>query len=119
VIASENTISAAHLSSRHKWANTVQMGLTLMLVHYMLAAAGHVTLGSWQPFVTLADGVHSAEQIARFTKIVAIVNVSILISIASTWLGVSIATAVKTWEFLNYLRKQRRVAPQPASLQLL
>ena len=74
------------------WSHLVQMGLTLMLVHYMLAAAGHVTLGSWQPFVTLADGVHSAEQIARFTRIVAIVNVSILISIASTWLGVSIAT---------------------------
>jgi hypothetical protein len=101
-----------------RWSHLVQLGLTLILVHLLLRAAGHVT-GTWQPFVTLADGIRTPDQIVRFTKIVAVVNASVLISIAATWIGVSISTAIKTWEFLNYLRKQRKLAPQPASLQML
>jgi hypothetical protein len=48
--------------------------------------------------------------------VAAIVNVSILISLASTWLGLSIAGVIQTWQFLQYLRK-KRVVQQPASLQ--
>jgi hypothetical protein len=49
--------------------------------------------------------------------VAAIVNVSILISLASTWLGLSIAGVIQTWQFLQYLRKKKLVTAQPASLQ--
>jgi hypothetical protein len=50
--------------------------------------------------------------------VAAIVKVSILVSLASAWLGVCIAGIVHAWEFLRYLRKQISGARHPASLQL-
>ena len=101
------------------WTHIVQLALTLILMHYMLAAAGHTNHGVWQPFVALADNVRDAGEIARFTVVVAVVNVSLLISLICTWFGAGIGAAVHTWKFLNYLRKQRSVSQQAASFQVL
>jgi hypothetical protein len=49
--------------------------------------------------------------------VAAIVNVSILVSLASAWLGVCIGIA-HTWELLRYLRKRISGARHPASPQL-
>src|SRR5579864_9104436 len=99
------------------WSQLVQALLTLILVHYMIEAAGHTVQGNWHPFVMVADSVRSSEQYARFSKIVAIVNVAGLITIVCTWIGVCIGGAVHTWELLKYIRKQRSVSERPASLQ--
>src|SRR5579864_4743146 len=99
------------------WSQLVQALLTLILVHYMIEAAGHTVQGNWHPFVMVADSVRSSEQYARFSKIVAIVNVAGLITLVCTWIGVCIGGAVHTWELLKYIRKQRSVSERPASLQ--
>jgi hypothetical protein len=99
------------------WTQLVQAILTLILAHYMIEAAGHTVQGDWHPFVMVADGLRSSEQYVRFTKIVAVVNVSGLICLVCTWVGVCIGGAVHTWELLKYIRKQRTASQQPASLQ--
>jgi len=101
------------------WSQLVQSFLTLLLVHYMIGAASYTTQGAWHPFVTLADGARNPEQYIRFTKIAAIVNASLLLSLVGTWIGLSIATAVQTWQLMKHIRKQRTMPQQPASLQVL
>jgi hypothetical protein len=106
--------------SRPQWpwfphlAQLVQTGLTLILVHAMLNASIPTVNGDWHPFVVLTDAARNS---AQYIRVAAIVNVSILISLASTWLGLSIAGVIQTWQFLQYLRKKKLVTAQPASLQ--
>jgi hypothetical protein len=80
--------------------------LTLLVVNYMLQAIGK--LPSAFPFVVLQDVVRDSP---KYLRVAAIVNVSILVSIAGTWLGVCIASIVQTWQFMRYLRK-RASGPQ-------
>ena len=64
------------------------------------------------PFLVLQDAVRDS---AKYFKLVAIVNVSILASVAFTWLGVCIAAIIQIWEFLRYLRKRTSGAqPTPS-----
>jgi hypothetical protein len=91
-------------------ANTV---LTLIVLSYMsnaVGAAAHTANDSWYPFVIPAEAVRDSVQYAR---IAAVVNVSILIGMAGTWLGLCIAAIVQTWEFLRYLRRRNAGAQQP------
>ena len=119
IVRSAISVARPQWTSFPLWTQLVQLALMLILVNFMFRAAGHPVQGSWQPFVTLADGVRGAEQIARFTKIVAIVNASLLIALLCTWVGASIGGVVHTWEFLKYLRKHRSLSQQSASLQVL
>jgi hypothetical protein len=100
------------------WSRIVQAVLTLMLVNAMINAGGHTVNGDWHPFVSVAAGLRGAEKYAELTKIAAIVNISILISLICTWIGAGIGGAVQTWELLKYIRKQK-ISHEPASLQVL
>jgi len=100
------------------WSQLLQTAVSLILVHYMIQVAGHTVQADWHPFVTIADGVRSSEQYVRYTTIAAVVNVSLLIGLVGTWLGVCIGGAVQTWELLKHIRKNRSVSQQPASVQL-
>jgi hypothetical protein len=93
----------------------LQLVCTLILLRFLLAATFHVPAGDWYPFVTLAD---SAVKSATSVRLAAIVNVSILISLASTWLGVSIALVVHTLKFLRFLRGSRDLTTHSVSLQV-
>ena len=84
-----------------------QSVLMLVVVHSMIQAISNVPTA--YPFVLLQDGVRDS---AKYSKLVAIVNVSILASVAFTWLGVCIAAIIQTWEFLRYLRKRVSGTPQ-------
>jgi hypothetical protein len=55
-------------------------------------------------------------QDAAHRQLAAIVNVSILLSIAATWLGVCIAVVVQSRQFMHYLRKPSSGGHLPASL---
>ena len=90
-----------------------QAVLVLILLKYIVGAAGHVSSSNWYPFVTLAD---SAKSSAQHISIAAVVNVSIYIALAATWLGVCIGAVVHTWELIRHFRDQRS-GPQAASLQ--
>jgi hypothetical protein len=59
----------------------------------------------------------AAKGSAQARHVAAIVNVSILLSLAATWLGISIGMVVHVWQFLVYLRKRDSNARQAASLQ--
>jgi len=99
------------------WTQFLQTVLTLIIVHHMIQGSGHLLQGEWQPFVMVADGVRNSEQFVRFTKIAAIVNGTIVISLACTWLGVCLGGAFQVWELLKYARK-RAVSRLPASLEM-
>jgi hypothetical protein len=88
--------------------NTV---LTLVVLNYVSNAAGHTLNGNWHPFVVPADSVRDS---AQYAHIAAIVNASILISLAAAWLGLCIAAIVQTWEFLRYVRRRNSGTQQPA-----
>jgi hypothetical protein len=94
----------------------VQAILILIVLNYMIDAAGHVIHGDWHPFVMIADQVRGTEKYADLIKVVAIINVSALIWLVCTWVGVSIGAAVHLWQLLKYLRKPRGVSQLPASL---
>jgi len=67
------------------------------------------------PFVVSQYAVQDSP---KYFKLVAIVNVSILVSVACTWLGVCIAAFIQTWAFLRYLRKRPSPPWRPVSLGL-
>ena len=97
-------------------AQLVQTVVTIIIVNFMIDAAGQTTGGGWYPFVILADSVRNSP---HYVKIAAVVNASILISLVCTWFGLCIAGVVQTWQLLKYLRKRISRAQQPASLQML
>ena len=99
-------------------ARIVQAMATLVLVNAIITAAGHTVSADWHPFVTVASTLRGTEKYAQLVKIAAIVNVSILISLVGTWIGVGIGGAIQTWELLKYIRKQR-ISHEPASLEVL
>ena len=100
------------------WAQLLQALLMLIFVHYMVAAVGHTVQGGWQPFVAIADSVPGTEKYAQLIKVVAIINVSLLISLVCMWVGVCIGVAAQTWKLLKHIRKQTGVTELPASLRV-
>jgi hypothetical protein len=84
-------------------ANSV---FVLIVLNYIIRAVSRST--SAFPFVMMQDAAHR--------QLAAIVNVSILLSIAATWLGVCIAVVVQSRLFMHYLRKPSSGGHLPASL---
>jgi len=89
----------------------LQSVLTLILLHYLIEVISK-TPGAYQ-FVVLQDAVRDSR---KYFQIAGIVNLSILVSVAFTWLGVCIAAITQTWEFLGYLRKRISYTERPASI---
>jgi hypothetical protein len=65
------------------------------------------------PYLVLTAAAQNSAQAIRTA---AIVNVSILLSLLGTWLGLSIATIIHMWKLLSYVRKRRAGMQQTASL---
>jgi len=99
-----------------KAGQLLHTGLTLLLLHYILKAAGQAPAGNWYPFVFLADNLRDS---AHYIKIAAIVNASILLSCVGAWIGLGIAAPIQSWEFMSYLRKRSSGVHQSATLQAL
>jgi hypothetical protein len=93
----------------------LQTALSLVVVNFMINAGSPTPNGAWHPFVVLEDSVQNS---AHYIRIAAIVNASILLSLAATWLGLSIAAVVQTWKLMRYLRKPISGAGQIASPHL-
>ena len=102
---------------RPQWAwfpslsQLLNTALTLVVLNYLSNAVGHSLNGTSHPFVVPADSVRDS---AQYIRIAAIVNASILISMAAAWLGLCIAAIVQTWEFMRYLRRRNSGTQQPA-----
>jgi hypothetical protein len=93
-------------------SQVLQTVFGLIILRFMLNALGHMAYGPW-PFVTLTEAARNS---AQYIRVAAIVNVSVLIGLASCWLGFSIALVVHTWKFLQCVRKGARQPPQTAPL---
>ncbi len=63
------------------WSKLLQTVLSLVVVNYMINAAGQTAGAAWHPFVIAAQGGEQS------VKIAAIVNVSILVSLVCTCAG--------------------------------
>jgi hypothetical protein len=88
-------------------ANSV---ITLIVLNFMIEAITKTP--SPYPLVVLRDVVRDSP---KYIKIAAIVNVSILVSVAGAWFGLCIAAIIQTWQFMRYLHKRATGAPQAAS----
>jgi len=91
----------------------VQSVLTLILLNFIFNAAGPTPGGNWQPFVVLTDAAAGS---AQYVKVAAIVNVSILVCLACSWMGLCIAIVIHLWQLLRYVRNRVLGGGQPASL---
>jgi hypothetical protein len=88
----------------------MQSVLTLIVLNYMIQAISRTP--SAYPFVVLEDSVRDSR---KYIQVAGIVNVSILVSVAGTWIGVCIASIVQTWQFMRYLYKRTTAPQRPAS----
>ena len=120
-LAAIGILRSAITLARPKWdwfpkaGQLVNMGLTLILLHYLLNVAGRVPAGGWQPFAVIADNLQDS---VRYVKIAGIVNASILLSCVGAWVGLCIATPIEAWKFMSYLRKRTSGPHQPLILQV-
>jgi hypothetical protein len=119
IVRSAITLARPRWTAFPLWAQLVQTFAFLILVHYMIASAGHMAQGNWHPFVVIADGMRNSEHYFQFTKIVAIVNVALMISLACCWIGVCIGGVVQTWQLLKYISKQAPHAGDAALLHMM
>jgi hypothetical protein len=94
------------------WSKLLQTVLSLVVVHFMINAAGQTAGAAWHPFVIAAQGGEQS------VKIAAIVNVSILLSLASTWLGLCIAAIIQTWQSVRSFTRKESFAPGAAWLHV-
>jgi hypothetical protein len=120
LVRSGTIVARPQWASFPLWTQLAQTILTLILLNFMINtamidAAAQIANGGWHPFVVAAA---AAKNSAQYIRVVAIVNASILISLASAWLGLCIAGVIQTWGFLRYLRKRISGARHPASLQV-
>jgi len=94
-------------------AQLLQTIISMVILRYMLAAAGVTAAGAWHPFVVVSENVRNS---AQYAHVAAIVNVSVLIGLTASWLGFSIAVVVQTWQVLRYLDKRVSSAAEAALL---
>lgn len=84
--------------------------LMLILLNFMIEAIGRTPTA--YPFLVLQDGVRESH---KYIQIAAVVNVSIMISVAGAWLGLCIASIAQTWQFIRFLHKRASGAQSPAT----
>ncbi len=94
------------------WSKLLQTVLSLVVVNYMINAAGQTAGAAWHPFVIASQGGEQA------VKIAAVVNASILVSLVCTWIGLCIAAVVQTWQSVRSFTRKESFTPGSASLHV-
>lgn len=92
----------------------VQAILTLLVVNFLINAAGDTPNVGWHPYVMVTGAAENSAQLAR---VAGIVNVSILISLVCSWIGFGVGLVVQLWRLFVLLCK-RSVERQAAPLQV-
>jgi hypothetical protein len=90
----------------------LQNAFTMIVLKFMLDAAGHTGSGAWHPFVVVQQTMTTAESI----RTSAIVNVSILLSLLGMWVGLAIALPIQTWKLIRRIRGNDSTRPQSATV---
>jgi hypothetical protein len=110
--------------------------LGLVMVNFMINAATQTSSGAWHPYVVVSNSVahavqrseqspaqgslQSSEQhLPQLNRVAAWVNISILLTLAVTWLGLCIAGLLQTWSLMRHFCKRASHARDPALLRML
>jgi hypothetical protein len=93
----------------------IQSLLGIVIVKYMLAAAGRITPGQWHPFVVLRD---RASAPIAYVHVASIVNASLYISLICVWIGLCIAIAIQAWQLMRNIRKEHSSREHTAPVQV-
>ena len=91
----------------------LQNAFVLTILKFMLDAVGHMPHGDRQPFVVLRTAS------AQSVRTSAIVNVSVLLAMLGTWVGLCIAIPIQTWKTMRRIRKQTSGSERAATLPVL
>ena len=94
------------------WSQLSQNLFTFAVLSFLINAA-HGSNGAWQPFLLPDNAVSNS---AHYMQAAGFVNLSILLCMAGTWLGLCIASVAQVWQLLMYHRKRSSGTHQPASL---
>jgi len=88
----------------------------LVVVNFMInAAIGQPPSSEWHPFVVVAASAQtSAQRLVQLGRIAGVVNASVLLTLAVTWLGYCIAAIIQSWQLMRLLRKRASHARDPA-----
>ena len=122
LLSAMNVARAAIALARPQWdwfpkfGQLISTALTLILLRFLLDAAGVGSGVHWHPFVSLADNLKDS---SPYVKVLAVVNAAILLGLVGAWIGLCIAAPIQTWEFMSYLRKRSSGLHQIATLRVL
>jgi len=94
--------------------NVLQNVFVLIILKFILDAIGPTSGGAWQPFVVLQQGADTAQSI----RVSAIVNVSVLIGLLGTWVGLCIAIPIQIWQWMRNIRKENSSREHAAPVQV-
>jgi hypothetical protein len=101
-------------------ARLVTTVLWLAVVNFLINAAGHAPNSDWHPYVIAASAVRASGQSStQLDHIAAIVNASVLLTLAVMWLGFCIAGIIQTWQLMRLVRRRSPQARDPALLCML
>jgi len=96
------------------FGNVLQNVFVLIILKFILDAIGPTSNGAWQPFVVLQQGAVTAQSI----RVSAIVNVSVLLGLLGTWVGLCIAIPIQTWQWMRNIRKENSTREHAAPVQV-
>lgn len=95
--------------------NVLQNVFVLTILKLMLDAMGPGPNAAWHPFVVLQQ----AEVTAQSIRVAAIVNVSVLLGLLGTWVGLCIAIPIQTWQLMRRLQNGASGSEQAVPLHVL
>jgi hypothetical protein len=107
--------------SRPQWnlfptaAQLVQILLTLIVLHFMIRAVTDPANMAMHQLIVLTD---AAKGLPQYIRVAAIVNASLLVSLASSWIGLCIALIVHSWRMLRIVMGRGAAKWTPVSLIL-
>ena len=90
--------------------------LGLVMVNFMINAGTQAPSGAWHPSVVVSNSLQGS---AHLTRVAAIVNLSVLLTLAVTWIGLCIAGLLQAWTLMRHFRKRAAHARDPALLRML
>lgn len=92
----------------------------LVVVNFLINAAGQTPNGEWHPYVIAATSARSGGMSAtQLEHIAGIVNASVLLTLVVTWLGLCIAGIIQAWQVMRSFRKRTHHARDAALLRML
>ncbi len=90
--------------------------LSLVMVKIMIDAGAQTPTGEWHPYVVVANSLQNSVHLNRVTGVV---NLSVLLTLAVSWIGLCIAGLLQTWTLMRHLRKRAAHTRDAALLRML